>query len=126
SAGLGAAGIDRRDVVAVRHQLQQRRHGKFRRAHENQTEGHFLLLASHNAAHLVLVMPALVAGIHVLLFHLKTWMAGSSPAMTTERATLLLRALGGLRELLVHAVALQLRQIVDEQHPIEMIDLMLD
>jgi hypothetical protein len=32
-----------------------------------------------------LVMPALVAGIHVLLFGaLKTWMAGTSPAMTSE------------------------------------------
>ena len=32
-------------------------------------------------------MPALVAGIHVLLPspHVKTWMAGTSPAMTAER-----------------------------------------
>jgi hypothetical protein len=28
-------------------------------------------------------MPGLVPGIHVLLFE-KTWMAGTSPAMTTE------------------------------------------
>jgi hypothetical protein len=33
-------------------------------------------------------MPALVAGIHVFLpFQAKTWMAGPSPAMTTERVT---------------------------------------
>jgi hypothetical protein len=30
-------------------------------------------------------MPALVAGIHVFLVAAKTWMAGTSPAMTTER-----------------------------------------
>jgi hypothetical protein len=36
------------------------------------------------------VMPALVAGIHVLLSaHLKTWMAGSSPAMTAAHAAAL-------------------------------------
>jgi hypothetical protein len=35
-------------------------------------------------------MPALVAGIHVLLSaHPKTWMAGSSPAMTAAYATAL-------------------------------------
>src|SRR6476660_10415511 len=37
-----------------------------------------------------LVMPALVAGIHGLLYRglirKKTWMAGSSPAMTKEKA----------------------------------------
>jgi hypothetical protein len=31
------------------------------------------------------VMPALVAGIHVLAVQRKTWMAGSSPAMTMEK-----------------------------------------
>jgi hypothetical protein len=30
------------------------------------------------------VMPALVAGIHVFLANAKTWMAGTSPAMTKE------------------------------------------
>jgi hypothetical protein len=30
-------------------------------------------------------MPGLVPGIHVFLFRIKTWMAGSSPAMTTMR-----------------------------------------
>jgi hypothetical protein len=29
-------------------------------------------------------MPALVAGIHVFRAKSKTWMAGTSPAMTTE------------------------------------------
>jgi hypothetical protein len=32
-----------------------------------------------------LVMPGLVPGIHVFLFPSKTWMAGTSPAMTKER-----------------------------------------
>jgi hypothetical protein len=32
------------------------------------------------------VMPALVAGIHVFGVPEKTWMAGSSPAMTAEEA----------------------------------------
>ena len=45
--------------------------------------------------------------------------------MTTENSHLL-RALGSLGELLLHAVALELRQIVDEQHAVEMVDLMLD
>src|SRR6185312_3645157 len=54
------------------------------------------------------------------------WMPGSSPGMTTEVVVLLLRALGGLGKLLVDAVALELRQIVDEQHAVEMVDLMLD
>jgi hypothetical protein len=31
------------------------------------------------------VMPALVAGIHVFMAASKTWMAGTSPAMTTDR-----------------------------------------
>jgi hypothetical protein len=31
------------------------------------------------------VVPALVAGIHVFLAYTKTWMAGSSPAMTEGR-----------------------------------------
>jgi hypothetical protein len=31
---------------------------------------------------LTVVMPALVAGIHVFLLTSKTWMAGTSPAMT--------------------------------------------
>ena len=31
-------------------------------------------------------MPALVAGIHVFLVRAKTWMAETSPAMTTEKA----------------------------------------
>jgi hypothetical protein len=31
------------------------------------------------------VMPALVAGIHVLLSGNKSWMAGTSPAMTMPR-----------------------------------------
>src|SRR6185437_14475013 len=39
---------------------------------------------------------------------------------------LLSGALGGLGKLLQHAVALELRQIVDEQHTVEMVDLMLD
>jgi len=30
-------------------------------------------------------MPGLVPGIHVSLFGGKTWMAGTSPAMTTEK-----------------------------------------
>jgi hypothetical protein len=34
----------------------------------------------HNG--LELVMPGLVPGIHVFLLALKTWMAGTSPAMT--------------------------------------------
>jgi hypothetical protein len=36
---------------------------------------------------LTFVMPALVAGIHVLTTQqrVKTWMAGTSPAMTIER-----------------------------------------
>src|SRR5689334_800159 len=53
-------------------------------------------------------------------------MPGSSPGMTTEMKQSLHRALGGLGKLLVHAVALQLRKIVDEQHAVEMIDLVLD
>jgi hypothetical protein len=32
--------------------------------------------------HSLLVMPGLVPGIHVLLDDAKTWMAGTSPAMT--------------------------------------------
>jgi hypothetical protein len=32
-----------------------------------------------------LVMPGLVPGIHALLAHEKTWMAGSSPAMTMHK-----------------------------------------
>jgi hypothetical protein len=37
--------------------------------------------------HINAVMPALVAGIHVLLFGVpKTWMAGTSPAMTEGKA----------------------------------------
>jgi hypothetical protein len=32
--------------------------------------------------HSLLVMPGLVPGIHVFLLHSKTWMAGTSPAMT--------------------------------------------
>jgi hypothetical protein len=31
------------------------------------------------------VMPGLVPGIHVLLAARKTWMAGTSPAMTADR-----------------------------------------
>jgi hypothetical protein len=31
------------------------------------------------------VMPALVAGIHVFLAASKTWMAGTSPAMTSRK-----------------------------------------
>jgi hypothetical protein len=31
-------------------------------------------------------MPALVAGIHVFLAAIKTWMAGTSPAMTNGKA----------------------------------------
>src|SRR5215813_6938625 len=34
------------------------------------------------------VMPALVAGIHVSRAASKTWMAGTSPAMTNERVSL--------------------------------------
>jgi hypothetical protein len=30
----------------------------------------------------LIVMPGLVPGIHVLLYDCKTWMAGTSPAMT--------------------------------------------
>src|SRR5438105_4219173 len=58
----------------------------------------------------------------------KTWMAGSSPAMTRlrSRQRLLRRALGGLLEFLENAVALQLRQIVHEQHAVEVVDLVLD
>jgi hypothetical protein len=33
-------------------------------------------------------MPALVAGIHVFGFLSKTWMAGTSPAMTREKLAL--------------------------------------
>jgi hypothetical protein len=52
------------------------------------------------------VMPGLVPGIHGLgRKESKAWMAGSSPAMTTECYSL--RALGGLLELLDHAVALE-------------------
>jgi hypothetical protein len=32
--------------------------------------------------HSLLVMPGLVPGIHVFLYDAKTWMAGTSPAMT--------------------------------------------
>jgi hypothetical protein len=32
--------------------------------------------------HSLLVMPGLVPGIHVFLLSAKTWMAGTSPAMT--------------------------------------------
>jgi hypothetical protein len=32
-------------------------------------------------------MPALDAGIHVFFLRLKTWMAGTSPAMTVEFGT---------------------------------------
>src|SRR3979490_2873213 len=54
----------------------------------------------------------------------KGW-PGKNPAMTKMRI-LLRRALGGLGKFLQHAVALQLRQIIHEQHAVEMIDLMLD
>jgi hypothetical protein len=37
---------------------------------------------------LSIVMPALVAGIHVFGFLSKTWMAGTSPAMTREKLAL--------------------------------------
>src|SRR5437868_14852792 len=56
-------------------------------------------------------------------------MAGSGPAMTRRDLRLeplLRRALGCLGKFLLHTIALQLRQIVDEQHAIEMIDLVLD
>jgi len=37
----------------------------------------------------LLIMPALVAGIHVFLAHVsKTWMAGTSPAVTKEDSEL--------------------------------------
>jgi hypothetical protein len=41
------------------------------------------------AIHSLDVMPGLVLGIHVLLSQdAKTWMAGTSPAMTTEKSVL--------------------------------------
>src|SRR3954470_16631927 len=52
-------------------------------------------------------------------------MPGKSPAMTAESANYS-AALGGLRKFLDHAVALQLRQIVHEQHAVEVVDLVLD
>src|SRR4051812_23536844 len=52
-------------------------------------------------------------------------MPGKSPAIAAESANYS-AALGGLRKFLDHAVALQLRQIVDEQHAIEVVDLVLD
>ena len=72
-------------------------------------------------------MPALVAGIHVFLVAAKTWMAGSSPAMTdmTKLYPLLRCALGSLGKFLHHAVALEFRQIVHKQHAVEMVDLVL-
>jgi hypothetical protein len=33
-------------------------------------------------------MPGLGAGIHVILFEIKTWMAGTGPAMTTAPESL--------------------------------------
>ncbi len=87
-------------------------------------------------------MPALVAGIHVLLPQLEMWMAGSvgkftqsargrllCPAMTRNwqaGRNSLGRALGGLGEFLQHAVALQFGKMIQEQHAVEVIDLMLD
>ena len=38
--GFRRAGIDRRDLMAMRHQFEQRRHRKIGRAHEDETEGH--------------------------------------------------------------------------------------
>src|SRR3954454_22427044 len=52
-------------------------------------------------------------------------MPGKSPAIAAESANYS-AALGGLRKFLDHAVALQLRQIVDEQHAVEVVDLVLD
>jgi hypothetical protein len=42
-------------------------------------------------------MPSLVPGIHVLAAESKTWMAGTSPAMTVEGVMLLIPADGFAR-----------------------------
>ena len=39
-------------------------------------------MQSNTAPHALLVMPGLVPGIHAFLLHSRTWMAGTSPAMT--------------------------------------------
>ena len=39
--GFCRAGIDGHDLMAMGHKLQQRRHRKFRRAHEDQAKRHF-------------------------------------------------------------------------------------
>src|SRR5436309_2485374 len=49
----------------------------------------------------------------------------SWPGLTRIRRGLL-RPLGGLAEFLQHAVAFQLGEVVDEQHAVEVIDLVLD
>src|SRR5260221_10173593 len=43
-----------------------------------------------------------------------------------RRSGLLRRPLRGLGEFLQHAIALQLRQMIHEQHAVEMVDLVLD
>src|SRR6476659_285165 len=48
------------------------------------------------------------------------------PMKTTRMAGSGRVALGRLGELLDHPVALQLRQVVDEQHAVELVDLVLD
>ena len=53
-------------------------------------------------------------------------MPGTRPGMTADDSAVYSAALGGLGKLLQHAVALQLRQIIHEQHAVEMIDLVLD
>src|SRR5260221_114865 len=52
-------------------------------------------------------MPALVAGIHVFLadFHLKAWMAGTSPAMTPNRWFYVLRLTATTFSLVILACA---------------------
>jgi hypothetical protein len=48
-----------------------------RRGHEQR------VVVGRNAINCI-VMPALVAGIYVLMLNKKTWMAGTSPAMTAS------------------------------------------
>ena len=75
---LRRAGIDRRDLMAAADKFDQRRHGEFRRAHEDEAE--------------------------------------------RQSRLHLLRCLG---EFLGDAVALELGQVIDEQHAVGVVDLVL-
>ena len=56
----------------------------------------------------------------------RSGIAVSRSLMRKRAGAGLFRALCGLGELLQNPVALQLRQVVDEQHAVQMVDLVLD